>query len=83
MAVELPRVQGWLLWFRPEWRHNRVWAGRPVSYISAGGEINPRRSFASWIERRRGFSRPWDETDIAAARRFASLLVRDIPPKDE
>jgi light-regulated signal transduction histidine kinase (bacteriophytochrome) len=81
MAVKLPRKQGWLLWFRPEWQHKRVWAGRPVGYVSAGGEINPRRSFAAWIERRRGFSRPWEETDIAAARRFAKLLVPEIPPR--
>jgi light-regulated signal transduction histidine kinase (bacteriophytochrome) len=74
MALQLPRSQEWLIWFRPEWEHTRIWAGNPNEQALSNGKINPRHSFADWKEIVLGQSRPWDEIDIAAARKLASLI---------
>jgi light-regulated signal transduction histidine kinase (bacteriophytochrome) len=72
---------GWLIFFRPEWRHTVTWAGEPAKLIKPGprvGRINPRKSFASWHQSVRGRSRPWTVADRFAVDQIHSLVLRAI-----
>ncbi|MDZ7809822.1 MAG: diguanylate cyclase [Arhodomonas sp.] len=65
---------GWLIFFRGEEVETRRWAGDPhkpaVGEVGESG-LGPRHSFATWVERLRGRSRPWTE----AQRRAAPALI--------
>jgi two-component system, chemotaxis family, sensor kinase Cph1 len=71
---------GWRIWFRQEWEHERTWAGEPGKPTPApdGGRISPRKSFASWQEQVRGRSRPWTAPDLFAVAEVGALIVRIV-----
>jgi light-regulated signal transduction histidine kinase (bacteriophytochrome) len=72
---------GWLIWFRPEWRYTRTWAGRPVKATrkkADAARINPRKSFASWRQSIKGQSRPWSRRDLFAIDEVQSLVLRTV-----
>ncbi len=78
-AVKL--ADGWLIWFRAEWRHTLTWAGEPGKSQRAeaiGSRISPRQSFASWRQRVRGRSRPWTLPDLFAVDEAQMLVVRTM-----
>jgi light-regulated signal transduction histidine kinase (bacteriophytochrome) len=71
----------WFLWWRPEQPQTVTWAGDPrKSALSDQGQImlSPRSSFARWVETTSGHSEPWSNSDLLRARKFRSLLLRDI-----
>jgi light-regulated signal transduction histidine kinase (bacteriophytochrome) len=72
---------GWLIWFRPEWRYTRTWAGRPVKASGKKADharISPRKSFASWRQSIRRQSRPWSRRDLFAIDEVQSLVLRTV-----
>ena len=86
-AGTLPRpglgVERRLYWFRPELPRTVHWAGdprKPVGVDPATGILNPRRSFAQWIETTRGCSAPWDELDLMGARMLRLALIKGGGP---
>lgn len=69
------------LWWRPEQPQTVTWAGDPrKSALSDRGEqmLSPRASFEHWVETMTGHSEPWSNRDFLRARKFRSLLLRDI-----
>ncbi|WP_395332139.1 HWE histidine kinase domain-containing protein [Novosphingobium sp. BL-8H] len=81
LAIPLTSTpRDYLLIFRSEEAHEIEWAGEPTkSVISTpdGDRLTPRGSFETWREEVRGKSRPWIETDLAAADAVRSYL-RDV-----
>jgi chemotaxis family two-component system sensor kinase Cph1 len=76
-AIHLPL--GWLLWFRPEWRHTLSWAGNPNEELTRSadtGRINPRKSFETWLQDVRARSRPWSTGERATASEVGQLVAR-------
>jgi light-regulated signal transduction histidine kinase (bacteriophytochrome) len=73
-AARLPG--GWLVWFRKEWPHTRVWAGDPAKMRDGAGRINPRKSFDSWRKLVTGQSRPWTAHDLFAAGEIRMLVLQ-------
>ena len=70
---------GWLLWFRPEWPRSIQWAGdpaRPLTVAEDTARINPRKSFATWIEQVRGQSHPWEPSERAVVTEAGHLVTR-------
>jgi len=69
----------WLIFFRAEWFHTLKWAGQPEkSALPDGGQINPRKSFATWLQTVRGRSSPWDATHVFAADEAQKLILRMV-----
>lgn len=69
------------LWWRPEQPQSVTWAGDPrKSALSDQGHqmLSPRSSFEHWVETTSGHSEPWSTRDLLRARKFRSLLLRDI-----
>jgi chemotaxis family two-component system sensor kinase Cph1 len=76
-AIQL--ANGWLIWFRSEWRHTLTWAGEPIKLVQTGiaeARIGPRKSFASWHESVFGRSRPWTTSDQFAVDQVQMLVLR-------
>jgi len=68
-----------ILWFRPEVQRNIRWAGNPNGRVTTdelGPRIDPRRSFAVWLEAARGYSDPWLNTTIDAVKLFSLSVVQ-------
>lgn len=68
-------LQVWM--FRKELLHEVDWGGnpnKPVEFNVGGRAITPRNSFEKWIEKRTGYSRPWQREDRLAAMRLRQLL---------
>lgn len=68
-------LQVWL--FRKELLHEVEWGGnpdKPVEFNVGSSAIAPRNSFEKWIEKRTGYSRPWQREDRLAAMRLRQLL---------
>jgi two-component system, chemotaxis family, sensor kinase Cph1 len=62
-----------LMWFRGEQVQEVMWAGnphQPLDPAAGPGNLNPRASFATWVEKVTGRSRPWDFADIESMRTF-------------
>ena len=66
------------LWFRGELIHQVSWAGDPDEQakhaVSATTGLNPRASFASWVQEVRGHSRPWLDAEIDTGQAFAAAI---------
>lgn len=76
LNVESPPA--WFLWFRQEQRRTVRWAGEPVDVLveEEGRKVlNPRHSFATWVEEVRGKSRPWLPIEVRAALDLAEELA--------
>jgi photoactive yellow protein len=57
-----------ILWFRPEHLRTLCWGEDPVKRPGPVGPPSfPRRSFARWIEERRGRSEAWAEWEVESA----------------
>ena len=80
LAVDLDnRKKNFILWFRPEVIRNIPWAGNPqgqVIHDSQGPRIDPRRSFAVWLETVRGRSDTWSLATIDAVKLFSLSVVQ-------
>ncbi|MBN9419203.1 MAG: GAF domain-containing protein [Candidatus Eremiobacteraeota bacterium] len=66
------------LWFRPEEASTVRWAGHPdskeIRYGPNGPRLHPRASFAEYIERASGRSRPWTDFDLWKIERLLRVL---------
>lgn len=65
--------------FRDEKIRKIDWAGKPektMEFGPLGPRISPRGSFDAYVEEHRGFSDPWGEPDLAAAREVQVLLTQ-------
>ncbi len=80
LAIDLDnKCRSLILWFRPEVVRNIPWAGDPRGKVvtdAFGPRIDPRRSFAVWLETARGFSKPWENSSIDAVRLFSFSVVQ-------
>ncbi len=66
-----------IVWFRPEIVRTTVWGGATPAAVARekqAGNYLPRRSFARWVEERRGHSRPWPAWKIAIAHSLRTAL---------
>ena len=66
-----------ILWFRPETVRTTVWGGATPAQVAKdkeAGNYLPRKSFARWVEDRRGHSRPWSPWKIDIARSLRNAL---------
>jgi light-regulated signal transduction histidine kinase (bacteriophytochrome) len=68
-----------ILWFRPETLRTIPWGGSPYANVVAdelGPRIDPRRSFAAWMETAGGFSVPWSSSTVDAVTMFSFAVVQ-------
>ncbi|MEO8185609.1 MAG: diguanylate cyclase, partial [Deltaproteobacteria bacterium] len=79
LAVRLPGNDVVILmWFRAEQVQEIYWAGNPHESLQVSnglGTLNPRKSFATWVEAVRGRSRPWDAVEIESAKMFSPRIA--------
>lgn len=63
-------------WFRREQTHSVRWAGNPdkTAQVAPTGRLNPRASFAEYVENTQGKSLPWSELDLWKADRFLDVM---------
>jgi len=69
------------LWWRPEQPQTVHWAGDPrksVLFADQSNQLSPRSSFEAWVEISHGRSEPWSELTLLNAKKFRSLVLRDI-----
>lgn len=66
------------MWFRPEEASSVRWAGHPdhkqIRYGPNGPRLHPRASFAEYIERASGHSRPWSAFDLWKVNQMLRVL---------
>ena len=77
-----------IVWFRPEVERTVQWAGDPrkpvdVSRVNGEDRLLPRSSFALWKESVRGCSRPWKDSELAAAADLRRAIVDVVLRKAE
>ncbi len=68
-----------IFWFRPETLRTIPWGGSPYANVVAdelGPRIDPRRSFAVWMETAGGFSAPWLSSTVDAVTMFSFAVVQ-------
>lgn len=72
LAMPLGESGAVLLWFRVEQVEEVEWAGNPHKAVDhdPSAILNPRTSFASWVEEVRGRSRRWTLEEVEAAHRL-------------
>jgi two-component system, chemotaxis family, sensor kinase Cph1 len=81
LALSLPGVASYVLWFRPELVHTVSWAGNPDAKQTPLGsddaQHHPRRSFETWKEVLRGRAVAWryEELDSAEDLRRRAIEV--------
>jgi light-regulated signal transduction histidine kinase (bacteriophytochrome)/CheY-like chemotaxis protein len=79
LAVSASRTPSdYILWFRPELVETVRWGGDPrkaVEVAADGERLTPRKSFTEWREAVRLRARPWNETDLEAARTLRLSLL--------
>jgi light-regulated signal transduction histidine kinase (bacteriophytochrome) len=78
-SVTEKRWQHVFFGFRQEILQTITWAGDPMKQVSddpAATRLQPRQSFATWVEERRGCSSHWTHIDKLIARRLVNFLFR-------
>jgi light-regulated signal transduction histidine kinase (bacteriophytochrome) len=68
---------------RLEHIHEVAWGGnpdKPVEYHDGAIGIAPRRSFETWLEKRLGYSRGWNNETRLLALKLRELLQRELHP---
>jgi diguanylate cyclase (GGDEF)-like protein len=76
--------EDFVIWFRGQVVHNRLWGGNPDKAMvmapettAPAGErdvLGPRHSFDAWVQEVRGRCRPWLGAEVDAARALASAI---------
>nr|WP_209262243.1 GAF domain-containing protein [Thiorhodococcus minor] len=75
------KAESAFLWWRPEQPQTVHWAGDPrksAMFDSQSATLSPRSSFERWIETSSGHSEPWTDADLLRAKKFRSLILRDL-----
>lgn len=79
MAVRMDsEFNNFTLWFRGEVVHTISWAGEPNKSLVEGDNgirIEPRASFAQWIEEQHGRSIPWSPVEAESAQALSLMLT--------
>lgn len=84
LAIRIHQPDGQLLRVylcRHEFVEEVIWGGnpqKPVEYYDGELGIAPRRSFEKWVEKRLGYSRPWDNETRLLAMKLRELLNQEI-----
>ena len=85
LAVALDTdLRSYIYWFRPEVVREITWAGNPEKQLitdADGARIEPRRSFAQWIETARGRSKPWSHVEIDAVKLLSLSVLQVLVPQ--
>lgn len=85
LAVPLdPEFRDYMLWFRAEVTQEIPWAGNPNKQLvedEDGPRIEPRRSFAIWLQTAHGHSKPWSHIETDAALALSLTLVEVLTQK--
>lgn len=71
----------YIVLFRKEFLHSVNWAGnpnKPVEYGPNGPRLSPRKSFELWQEERSGYSKPWEEDEVATAENLRVTLLEVV-----
>jgi light-regulated signal transduction histidine kinase (bacteriophytochrome) len=74
-------VERTFVWLRPEQPQTVYWAGDPrksTLFDSQSQTLSPRSSFAAWLETKTGCAEPWSDTVLLSAKKFRSLLLRQM-----
>ncbi|MCG6943378.1 MAG: GAF domain-containing protein [Thiohalocapsa sp.] len=75
------RVERSFVWLRPEQPQTVYWAGDPrksTLFDAQSQTLSPRSSFAAWLETKTGCAEPWSDTVLLSAKKFRSLLLRQM-----
>ncbi len=85
LAVRLDaNYNEFILWFRAERIRDIPWAGNPQKGLVHGVDgprIEPRRSFALWMQEQRGHSLPWTTIETDAAHSLSLALIEVLTQK--
>ncbi|ARS35015.1 ATP-binding protein [Pontibacter actiniarum] len=76
LALEISRYnKEYILYFKPEIKETRIWAGNPDKPLPGGDmRIHPRKSFQNWTEVIKGKSEPWTVNELE----ITQMLLKDI-----
>ncbi|GGK88741.1 ATP-binding protein [Rufibacter glacialis] len=76
LALEISRYnQEYLLFFKPEIKEIKAWAGNPQKpQVGEGLRLHPRKSFEKWEEVIKGKSLPWTQNEVEVAQ----MLLKDL-----
>ncbi|WP_460879258.1 ATP-binding protein [Pontibacter rugosus] len=76
LALEISRYnKEYILYFKPEIRETRIWAGNPEKPERGADKIlHPRKSFQNWEEVIKGKSLPWTMNELE----ITEILLKDI-----
>ena len=78
LAIEISQShQDSIIWFRPEVKSDKKWAGNPdtAKQFLEDGKIHPRTSFQSWYDSSIGKSKAWGQAEIDAADELRSSIT--------
>jgi light-regulated signal transduction histidine kinase (bacteriophytochrome)/CheY-like chemotaxis protein len=82
LALPVSRTpRDYIVLFREEHLREIHWAGNPEKTIELGPNgprLTPRKSFESWKEERRGYSREWKTEEISAAESLRITLLEVV-----
>ncbi|HEU4486789.1 MAG TPA: ATP-binding protein [Povalibacter sp.] len=80
LAVSISQLHhSYILWFRPEVIRTVRWAGDPhKATVSATEPLQPRHSFASWVEQQRQRAAPWDRANVDAAMDLRAAIINIV-----
>ncbi|MEO1652443.1 MAG: ATP-binding protein, partial [Bacteroidota bacterium] len=75
-----------IIWFKPEQTQKIKWAGKPSKQGATPSDdtprqLSPRKSFQQWEQEIRGYSLPWEEYEVQAARAFRENIINIIIAK--
>ncbi|WP_026464159.1 ATP-binding protein [Adhaeribacter aquaticus] len=76
LAIEISRYNlEYLLFFKPEIKETRIWAGNPEKpELGKDARIHPRKSFENWKEIIQEKSMPWSQNE----QEITQILLKDI-----
>lgn len=80
VIVRIGSAERWLAWFRPQTAGHVRWGGDPwakVAAVGQGGQVhlNPRASFAEYLEQVQGVCVPWTKEQVAIASTAAARVA--------
>lgn len=84
LAVHLAAESDFTLWFRSEQVRSIPWAGNPERSLITdvqGTRIEPRHSFAVWLQEQRDHASPWQPIEIECAQALSSTLIEVLAQK--
>ncbi len=81
LFLKIANAENYIVWFKKEVIRETHWAGNPNNpekKIVDMPFLHPRKSFDRWIELSRGYSEPWEYTEIQTINRFQKDITSFI-----